>query len=385
MAYDKEGGKLYIDRNSPNGGISAEQVARCVGYHKRDANGLYNLSLIAQYGDINMWAKFKFVRSSDIHTTENTWKADDGWCGLSIAKALISESTDVTGIENHFTANQNNGWEYNRPRGIAYNEMFRGDDMDGYHHFAMPFVSGYTMPFKWSKDDGNFDVSFRLTVQDAANADFLSYKDLPFENYYLGIAFVGVENKKVFRLTNEDTIEDSGFTINVDVNNIDTGNYMAYPFFSNKRMGLLDGGFVPASVYTVPNCSATKFEVLIESISIQIQGIFSDFADANGFYSMTYTITIKNNSQLDRKFTNNYIQLRYSGNKFTDPLDSTEKQQELQLGREIEVKANSSESIFGILTSITPALQNNPIIWVSLNSSAILKSAVPMQNIRPEE
>lgn len=382
MAYNKEQGRLYIDKTSEKGGISAQQVADCLGYRKRAKNGLPDLGMMFKNANINRWAKFKPVRSSDTQTDSDTWKANDGWCGLSIANAKVSESTDVTGIEGKYTADGNNGWEYLRPRGAAYNELFRGNDFDGYHHYAMPFVSGYTMPFKWSKEDGTFDVSFRLTVEGAANADYLSYKDLPLENYYLGIAFVN--DKKVYRLTNDDTIENSGFAIDVNVENIEAGDYTAYPFISSRPMSLLDGGFWSALVYTVPNCAPTPIEIIMESIVIQIQGIYSNVVNASGNYSLDYTITITNKSQMDRKFNTNYIQLRYKGNKFTDPLESAEKQQELNLGKEITVKANSSTTLNGFFTDVIPALQANSIIYVSLNATEYFKEAEPQQNIRPD-
>ena len=335
--------------------------------------------------NINPMAKFKSVRKTFTlgSRPSDWWKADDGWCGLDITDAKVSNTSDVSNITLKYSVDKKNGWKHAAPRkGIDASRML---DFEGYNHNAQPFVGGYTMPNKWSKDDGTFDVSFMLTVDGATDADYLSYKDLPLENFYLGIALVGDSNNKVYRLTNANTIENSGFTIEVNVANIEAGNYTAYPFMSNKPMTILDGGFVVTDVYTLPNCEPTPLEVLLASIRIQIQGIFSDTADANGMYSMTYTVTITNNSQLDRKYNNNYIQLRYDGKKFTDVLDSTEKQQELNLGREIEVKANSSTTIYGVFGSIVPALQADAIIWVSLNSTEYLQSAVPQQNIRPEE
>ena len=92
-----------------------------------------------------------------------------------------------------------------------------------------------------------------------------------------------------------------------------------------------------------------------------------------------------NDAQYEQKFSNNYIQLRHRGKKFTDPLLSDEKQMELNLGREISVAAGGSETIYGVIGNIAESLVNDaPIIWVSLDSSVVLQSATPEQNIRPD-
>ena len=333
-----------------------------------------------------MWAKFKPVRKAfDLSARPaDWWKADDGWCGLNIANALVSESTDVAGIQNKFTNDGKNGWTYNRPRGGA-SEPFRQLDFDGYHHLATPFVSGYNMPYKWAKDAlGNFDVSFRVTIAGADDAEFLSFKDLPLENYYLGIAFIGEQNNKVYRLTNPNVIGD-GLIINMNVKDMEAGKYLAYPFMSSKSMTMLDVGFDAAKVYTLPNCGAIEFEVLLQSVHIQIQGWWtSDTPDANGYYRLEYTVTITNYNQYDVKLSNNIIKLRYGNKGFDDAQLPDEKELPLQLGEDIYIEHESSVSLFGIFTNVSEGIYNNPKIWVSLNSSQYKQDAVPMQSTTPK-
>jgi hypothetical protein len=338
--------------------------------------------------NINRWAKFKPVRATFNlgARPSDWWKSDDGWCGLSVVNAKISSTTNVSNIASKYSSANDNGWEYLPPRkGIDASRVL---DFEGYNHYVLPFITGYTMPAVWAKDAGNFQVSFMHTITDEPNADFLSYKDLPFENYYLGLALIGDSNGKVYRCTNPTTIEGrdetqgSSMNMTFPVANVDAGKYMAYPFMSDKLMNILDGGFVAANVYTLPSCGGFAIEIKNKSVTLQIQGIFSE-KDANGFYSMTYTIRITNDSQATQVFSNNYIQLRYSNKKFTDTLLSDEKQMELNLGRDITVNAGQSNTIYGVIANISESLFNDPIIWVSLDSSVVLQSAVPQQNIKP--
>lgn len=340
--------------------------------------------------NINKWAKFKPVRRTfNVGSRPSDWwKADDGWCGLSVANAKISSTTDVSNIASKYSSANDNGWEYLPPRkGIDASRVL---DFKGYNHYVLPFVTGYTMPYVWAKDAGNFQVSFKHTITDNEDADFLSYKDLPFENYYLGLALVGESNGKVYRCTNPNTIEDrdetqgSSMNMTFPVANVEIGKYMAYPFMSDKSMSILDGGFVAANVYTLPSCGGFAIEIKNKSVTIQIQGIFSE-KESSGFYSMTYTITITNDSQAKQVFSNNYIQLRYSNKKFTDTLLADEKQMVLNLGRDITVNAGKSETLYGVIANISESLFNDPIIWVSLDSSVVLQSAVPQQNIKPND
>ena len=392
MPLDKENRRLYVDY--ANGyGISLIDVANCLRDFRRDKNGNIDLGMMCTSPKINMWAKYKPVRfywNLEGDKPFEWWKGDDGWCGLDISQAKISNDTNVADIASHYTSDNKNGWNYAAPRG-GDAEMFRLDDFENYNALVEPFVNGYTMPFVWTKDAGSFEVSFKHTITDAANADFISNKDLPMENYYLGLALVEINGDKVYRCTNDTTIEDrdemEGSSMNMlfPIDNVDAGEYTAYPFMSDRKMTVLDGGFMPANVYTLPACGAMVITIKNKAVTLMIRGILSDKDASTGMYSMSYTVTIINDAQYEQKFSNNYIQLRHHGKKFTDPLLSDEKQMELNLGREISVAAGGSETIYGVIGNIAESLVNDaPIIWVSLDSSVVLQSATPEQNIRPD-
>lgn len=337
--------------------------------------------------NINRWAKFKPVRATFNlgSRPSDWWKADDGWCGLSIANAKISSNNDVPNIASKYTADKNNGWDYLPPR--KGTDASRALDFAGYNHNVDPFVAKYTMPAKWSPKQGNVMVSFVLTMTGDDAADYLTYSDLPFNNYYLGVALISMDGTKSYRCTNSTTVENSGFNVEFNASNIAEGQYSVYPFFSSIKMGILDGnvGNAAAEIYTIPNVAPTTFVRLNDDIQLGITGIWATMADANGTWTMTYTVEIINNTQAARTFNTNYIQLRYNGKKFTDTLGSDEKQAVLNNGNAITVNADSSKRVMGIFSGIVPALRNDAIIWVSLNSSDILESAKPLNNVIPNE
>ena len=398
MPLNTDSGQRYLYYDDTYG-VSLIDVARCLRDYRKDKNGNYNLSLLCTSPNINPWAKFKPVRRAFIDEEDRMsdwWKAADGMCGFDLTNAKISDTTDVSDIASHYTEGGDNGWDYAAPRG-GDSEPFRLADFVGntknvgYNHLVEPFVAGYNMPFVWTKDEDEFEVSFRHTITDVEDADYLSHKDFLMENYYLGLALVGESNGKVYRCTNDVTIEGkieeeigSSLHLMFPIANVDVGKYIAYPFISEKKMGILDGGFVAGKVYTLPRCAGTAIEIKAKKVTIMIKGVFSDKNVTSGMYSMTYTITIINNAQYDQVFSNNYIQLRYKGKQFTDTLLAEEKQQELNLGKDITVNAGESVQVFGLFTDIIEAIVNNPTIWVSLDSSDIKQEGTPEQEMNPD-
>lgn len=376
MAYDKTNRKLYATSDS---GITLQEVSRCLQDFRKDKNGNIDLGMMCSSSKVTMWAKRKPIRGSFMVYPQDWWKGSDGWCGLSAAGAKISSTTDVSAIADYYTQDKRNGWSYLQPRGGQYNELFRLSDFDGYHHKAMPFMQGYTMPERCAKSEGKFDTFFRITVSGEDNADYLSYKDLPIENYYLGIALIG--GGKVYRCTNDKTIEESGFNVEFPISAIESGEYTAYPFFSDVRMSVTDGGFFPANVYALPNCGSSTIVIVDKELVIVIEGYLTSEPNANGMYACTYTVKITNNVAYDIEVTNNYIQLRRGNASFYDTMFSDEKSKELD--SPITIKAGKTHTIRGLFDNIAPSLADNCKFWVSLQSSYYLENAKPLQNIRP--
>lgn len=378
MAISDDKNRLFVDTEN-NKGITLWEVAQCLRDYRVSRLGR-DVGILCTSPNINKWAKHKPVRFDTLDVNDDVWKASDGWCGLNIENALISNNTDVSGIENHYSEKTDNGWEYARPRGILQSEPFRLLDFNGYNHAVLPFVSGYTIPTTWVKNDGAFEVAFRLTATEDNDVDYLSYKDLPLKGFYLGLALLD-GNGLVYRCTNINTIENAGFTLTFDAANVNIGNYVAYPFMSSRIMSVNDGGFYPAQVYTLPNCSAKTITIVAETLTIVITAYYSDTADAAGQYVLTYTIEVTNNSQAALTLENNVVRLRYASKGFFDVMESDEKSATLN---NFTVNAGATYTRGGIFTGVSSNLKNSSKVWVSLQASYYLESAAPLQNIQPQ-
>lgn len=99
--------------------------------------GITDYSKIFTDLPINMWARFKPVRSSTLHklVDDNGNPTDE----LKILNFGLTITTfDSNSVENILSAAMadNTGWSYGKPRGSAYNEWFRGWDWVGYNHAA---------------------------------------------------------------------------------------------------------------------------------------------------------------------------------------------------------------------------------------------------------
>jgi hypothetical protein len=344
------------------------------------AQVLGSTSDLTRSSNINRWAKYKPVRSTfDLGSRPSDWwKADNGWCGLSVANAKVSNTTDVSGIASKYTDDKNNGWDYLPPR--KGQDASRVLDFAGYNHNVEPFVGGYTMPEIWSKAEGEIDVSFIITMTGEENADYLSYQDLPLQNFYLGIALISSDGSKVYRCTSDTMIDYSGFSLKFSPANIDDGQYAVYPFISDKKMTILDGGFVAANVYTLPNVAPTTLVIQDKGVSIVIQGKFPDAPATTGLWALTLSFTVTNNTQSAIQFSTNYVSVRYSDKKFTDTLLSDEK---LIFVSSFALSAGQSTVKRTIVTGISDALKNDCLIWVSLSAGLYLQSAPPLQSVQP--
>lgn len=366
-----------------------EQLAGILGVSKR-SDGKYHLADIATAPSITIWAKFKSFGYNSENFDYDPHNPDGGNKrrndarksvnqAIDFTNALISTTSDVSGIAAKYAQGDiNNGWRHLPPQGRANNQPYRLRDFDGYDHGALPFVYGFTVPSAWAKDQGEFDVSFRIPIE---SDDILTYKDFPIlQNCYLGVAMIA--GNTVYRMTNSNTIAEAGLSLKVPTTFINPATYTLYPFVSSVQLGILDGGFVPAQIYTIPQSSGKTLVLASGTVTITIKGVYSNTTDSNGFYSMSYTITIQNNGAGSLTLSNNAIYVLYGNKTSIGVLDKDEKMMELNLGRDILVAAGKSTSVEGVIGSIIPALRNNSKIWVSLQSSKYVQSAPPQSNIQ---
>lgn len=176
MPYDPTTGII-------SGAVGIHDVAKAIGAGK-------NVEL-RDHPNINMWAKYKPVkRNTPMEITE----ADRAVAkhGLSPASALGTAPYNLINLYD----GDLNGWQYDRPRGVAYGEWFRLPDFKGYKHGALHPLKNYTsldsvvydseqfVPFQMSAFLANADSDAK-SVEFAEIADILS--TVP-ANLYFGVA-----------------------------------------------------------------------------------------------------------------------------------------------------------------------------------------------------
>lgn len=320
MPLDKDNRRLYYDDTY---GISLIDVARCLGDKRKDKDGNYNLSLLCTSPYINPWAKYKPVRRPFLVEEDRQadwWRAEDGMCGLDFTDAAIN--TDLSNIAAVYNnTGWENGWKHAAPRG-GDTEPFRLADFVGnvknigYNHKVAPFVSGFEMAKIWAQDDtDNFEVAFRITETNDTDVEYISYKDLALENYYLGMAFVQdgavvltVINSNV--ISTPDSVGQSGFRMEIDPESVPVGEYTVYPFIANGN-----GTTVAITkAYTVPNVMAEVFKMEDAMLTVIIDGTLT-------LNRWDYRVTVTNNSQKVAELQDFELRLR-SGqtSSFNDPM-----------------------------------------------------------------
>lgn len=365
MPLHKDNGQRYLYYDDTYG-VSLIDVAICLRDFRKDKDGNYNLSLLCTSPNINLWAKFKPVRYNFITEEERAaigdwWKAQDGMCGFDLEDAEIE--TDLSDIESKYTMTHN-GWKHAAPRG-GDAEPFRLADFVGntknvgYNHLADSFVKGFVIPSTWAQDDtDNFEVAFRITEPGNADADYLSYKDLALENYYLGAAFVK-NGEVVLKVINEnvistpDSVGQSGFRMEIDPKSLPVGSYMLYPFIANAN----DKPIIPTRMLTIPDVKAETIEIVSEMLTVRIEGIIR-------VTRWVYTVTITNNSQKVAEIEDLELRLRSGqASSFNDPISDGYVYDRV----EDTIVINPNETVVALSgdKATTDALRNsNPKQWL---------------------
>lgn len=340
---------------------------------------------IVASGMINRWAKNKGFRYNAWNFASDDARATarkEANQGIDFSSALISESFDASAVQAKYeSTDEENGWEYLRPRGVAYNEPNRIRDFDGYIHNAMPFIAGFTAPSVWAKDQGNgvFQVSF---MKPEESDGILSYKDFPIiMDCYLGVVLISA-SAGTYRLTQTEPISTAGLSLPVPVFGIKEGTYTMYPFFAQRSMGIYDGGEFPANrIYTVPRASAHTIKITASSIVITITAQYMT-TSTTGPWNLSVRVDVTNNSAGAMTLTNNSIFIRQGGKSFDDVRVDGEIQESIA---DTTVNAGATKNILFKVYSITSSdVHNYTRVWVSLQNSYYLENTMPMQNINPD-
>lgn len=341
---------------------------------------------IVASGMINRWAKNKPFRYAQPFFPSDAARAaarESVNQGIDFSSALISESFDAAAVQTRYeeSTDEENGWEYLRPRGGAYNEPNRIRDFDGYIHNAMPFIAGFTAPSVWAKDQGNgvFQVSF---MKPEESDEILTYKDFPIiMDCYLGVVLIS-SSAGTYRMTQTQPISTAGLALPVPVSVIKEGTYKMYPFFAQRSMGIYDGGEFPANrIYTVPRARAHTIRITASSIVITITAQYMT-TSTTGPWKLSVRVGVTNNSAGAMTLTNNSVFIRQGEKKFDDARVDGEIQDTIS-DFTINAGATNSSVLFKIYDIESTAVHDYTRVWVSLQNSYYLEGSLTMQTVKP--
>ena len=325
-----------------------------------------------------MWAKFKPVRRWHTSNQADTYKADDGLCGLDLTNALISDTSDLSNIATKYNTNdEKNGWEYAKPRGVGVGitEWFRLRDFDGYIHNAPPFVRGFSTNTIWSKTKDSALITYMAVIEGDA---YLSIKDLAINDYYSGVALIEKGTTNVLRQTNSDTLGNIGFDMSFPLKDLPIGDYIVYPFICSRELTMATANTVLATVYTIPNCSPLEVKVVTSDLRIILSAMYSKKDD--GMYDLEYSITINTVTGATKTLNNNKLILKYAHNSFDAPVTVGEIIKTL----ETITVSTTPITIQGSIGSVQANLQANSNLWISLNNGQYIEDTMPMVSAGPK-
>lgn len=328
------------------------------------ADGIH-LADLCQAESINMWSKYKPVRSSVKANTSTTYKAD-GWCGFDVSEAIVSTRGDVSSIADKVTRDGNNGWVYAKPRGVtsSYTEYNRLRDFDKYYHNAQPFVKNLTCPESWALQSGEAFNCGCIYFERADDYNITQH-DLPINNYYFGIALVS--GTKVYRMTNTEPISETGFFLAFQTTYLTTGLYQVYAFISTRVLAVNDSDVIPATIYTVPRTLMRSINIVQSQVNVTARGSYS-----LDMLQMSYTVTVTNGSGSSMTFANNYIRLRYADKTWTDTLVAGEKEDVIAT---FTLAAGASKTFTGTMVGYASDIVRGSQLMASFGSGSHRVSA----------
>jgi len=140
MPVDLTNRKLYIDSTNKLG-ITPQEVSLCLQDYRVDTNGNVDVGMMCSSPKLEegKWSGHKPIRF-------NKWTklTDDEFKGMStdasqgIFYGIQFPAGTSAALNSSIFEIHSAKFTYLPPRGIAYNEPFRLDDFDGYHHYAEP-------------------------------------------------------------------------------------------------------------------------------------------------------------------------------------------------------------------------------------------------------
>ena len=267
----------------------------------------YNtLGQIVTNANINKWAKYKPIKRSGLHFTDQLnsdftwksnatwWKGTDGQCGLTFTTFNSLYTSNNPFGTNSFLRKLKDGdlaWGYERPTGGISSYPFRWRDFNYYYHAAPKPVIGVGDTLRLS---GNGSLTIQLD-ENRGDANSIQLSDLTISNsavsgWYVGVLIYKSDSQYTFAFSTN-TIGGSG-DLNVEFTNMTSyaGPVTIVPFLSSVRanQGVNPGAGIFLSCDVAPQ-TATVMAAVQNDVAIDIDAYWRDSFHVRAHYDVKLT------------------------------------------------------------------------------------------------
>lgn len=356
------------------------------------AGGSVNINQPATFfsadAKLNPWSKKKPVILTDnfVQDFDSTkpnykagwWKAHDGKCGFT-----IPSHTTMNSVMDATTGGMN-GWVYNIPNGSTTQPRRLGDFV-GYDTNATPPFTDFKFPSVVTNTYGSSAEGTFLNNTIVTEGTSVQMGDFPaLNNCYLGVMLYNPSTKYSTWNTMETTIGNgSALKVTIDTTSLTTGeNWIAVPFLSTAIQKQSQSP-ISATYYTLPAINKVTFTIISQAVKFTI---IARYFYTNNVHTKIIIDSITVHPLLySETLTNNYIQARFVGNDFSDPLDENGGEVQIPIS---DFSVTKGEDMVVPLTfaqkNITINSSKNYNIWIGLDSgkytgySNILETSAPI-------
>ena len=288
------------------------------------------------------------------------WLGSSRMCGLEFFPTL-SYATD---LPSKYDGNMN-GWMYNLPQG-GESQPLRLGDFIGYDTDAIPPMTKFVC--NDLTNDTNMETEVASVSITPSGTTSVSFVDMPtLKDYYFGVYIKHNSYSNYVVSTSDSKISQGGKSVYINPYQLQEGNYTVYPFIAEERQTQSQPS-VANIVYPIPGMQPLSLRIMSAASSYPV-AISVTLATA---LSLTFVITIANNTASSKTFTNNYIRVRPKGTAYDKPLTSDDYEESLG---SITVASNSTyQKTMTVSLRGYAELQQSGVIYVSLDSAKIIKN-----------
>ena len=265
--------------------------------------------------NVQMESKKKMVAYPEhFPNSSEWWKGADKLCGCKPKSLVLIPIGDIPTLYD----GKRNGWEYNPPRGNAYNEPYRIDDYKGYYTKAKSMFTQVIAPSYVSRLDTEVKINIVPLVDDGKSLTINDFDNL--KEYYIGaILYNGVDS---WIVTAEDKVKNTTIISFVPLQLTENTTYKIFPILSPTRFELSDyGTWVERDLLTITGVQYAELNItgvnfLFNDPEDGIQRTFGrkriDYDDdGNPMYSVEFSVSVKHDSESQITINNGKAFLRF--------------------------------------------------------------------------